>query len=190
MTGPPLGVSSFGGHCGACCWTACYWDGRRTHRGRTDGNTLRGCTPNPAPPCSLPLRATLPARPLFIVTVTVNQTPILTNQNGNLTPRPPRGSGARARSDNDETPSSSGGPPSRSGSEPSDSADESAPEVIGNSYRNTAQSPPQRTGAVAPTSRPLLSMDPSEGGRRNTLIYPRDWNPPFPAKPAFEGLRH
>ena len=125
-------------------------------------------------------RYALPARPLFIVTVTANQTSILTNQNGNLTPRPPRGM----------TPSSSGGPPSRSGSEPSDSADESAPEVIGNSYRNTAQSPPQRTGAVAPTSRPLLSMDPSEGGRRNTPIYPRDWDTPFPTKPAFEGLRH
>ena len=175
MTGPPLGVSSFGGHCGAYCWTACYWDGRRTHRGRTDGNTLRGCTPNPAPPCSLPLRATLPARPSLIVTVTVNQTPILTNQNGNLTPRPPRGM----------TPSSSGGPSSRSGSEPSDSADESAPEVIGNSYRNTAQSPPQRTGAVAPTSRPLLLIEPPEGRRRNTPIRPRDWDTPLPCKTGF-----
>ena len=45
-----------------------------------------GLPPTPRAPRSLPLRATLPARPLFIVTVTVNQNPIPTNQKCNLTP--------------------------------------------------------------------------------------------------------
>ena len=76
------------------------------------------------------------------------------------------------------TPSNSGGLPSRSGSEPSESADESAPGVIGNSYRNTSQSPPQRTGAVAPTSRPCCRLNHRKAGGGTRPFTPETGHPP------------